>query len=546
MNRQTITGIKSALVLLPLLLLQACGGGGGGSGSTTSTLSGAGMDGYITGATICLDLNNNGLCDTSEPTATTGANGSYSLTYPTGTNLNNLNIIAQVPVGAIDSDNPGTPISTAFKLLAPATQPLVVSPLTTLVSQYAAANGVSAQAAATQIVTALGLPAATNIFQDYLGTNNTGIHNVAQVVNTVIQNSNLGTAPTPASLTAAVAVAATFVPAATVATGSIGTLLSTATAAAASAAGNLIASVPTPSYTNDNLVVFSQLNAIRLNAGAGLIVQNTSLDTAASSHTNYLVNNNLVSNVAYLNSTVSVGGAGVLGGHYENPILSGYTASTPQTRATVAGFSTGSTGSVSELLSFGAASGVVCSASIENSVYHLVQLISPFINVGLSFNGNGPVCDIELGISSSESGQFPSAGNWVSYPGNGQTGVSPKFYNQAESPVPAADLLSAGHPVVISLYNQSNRSLTGTQVVLHTFTLTAAGSPVASRVLAQSGVTTDGTTLTVDSNISGPGILVLLPTSPLNPNTVYNVTFSATANGVFVNKSWSFTTGSMN
>jgi hypothetical protein len=562
MNTQTISSIKCTLSIVVLSLLAACGGGGGGGGSSsnTSTISGVVMDGYIKGATVCLDVNSNGVCDPGEPTQITGADGSYSFTYLTSLDLSKLNVIASVPASAVDSDNPASSVGVSFTLITSATQPLVVSPLTTLVSQYVTANpGATADAAATQVTAALGLPAGTNLFENYMAVSATtaidpALHNVAQVMNAVIQASNLGTAPTAASLNAAIAVAATYVPTVTAADAiapnsnivanllSSGTVTAAATAASGASTGNLITSVPTPTYTADNLSLFTQINAIRQNAGAGLVSQNTVLDTAAASHASYLVNNNLVSNGSYLNSTVG----GILGGHYEDSTLSGFTGSTPSARATAARYA--SSGTVSELLSFGSAGGTDCSASIENSVYHLVQLISPFLDVGLSFNagnGSGSVCGIELGIATG-SGQFPPSGSWVSYPASGQAGVPPTFYNQAESPVPAADLQLAGHPIVISLYNQTNTSLSATDIVLHTFTLAAAGSSVGTRVLAQSGVTTNGTALTTDANISGPGILVLLPTSPLSANTVYTVTFSAAVKGTAVSKSWSFTTGSAN
>ena len=239
---------------------------------------------------------------------------------------------------------------------------------------------------------------------------------------------------------------------------------------------------------------------------AGLVSQNTLLDTAAANHANYLVTNNLVANVVYLNNEVPVSGvpSTILGGHFENPTgYNGYTGSTPLDRAKFAGYSGTA---VSELLSFGSASGADCSASIEDSVYHLIEFISPFTDVGLSFNagnGSGTVCAIELGISSG-SGQFPPSGSWVYYPANGQTGVPPTFYNQAESPVPAPDLQLAGHPIVLSLYNQTNTSLNASDIVLNTFTLTTAVSavPVSTRVLAQSGV--GGTGLTLDPTFQHP------------------------------------------
>jgi uncharacterized protein YkwD len=549
MNRRENHSIKHALSIVTLMLLAACSGGGGAAGSnnaganTPGTMSGAVMDGLISGAMVCLDLNSNGICDANELTATTGSNGSYAFTYPSGTNLTNLNVIAQIPVGAIDSDHPGTPVTTAFQMLAPATQPLAVTPLTTLVSEYVLANsGMSAQNAAAAIITALGLPQATNLFEDYTTTNNTALHNIAQLVNTVLLNANLGNSPSMSSLTSLLRIAAVYVPAAISPTANMSSILSTAKVSAETIYGNLISTVPTATYTTDNLTIYSQINTIRQNAGVGLLFQNSYLDTAAASHASYLITNNLLNNT-YLNTSYS----GTLGAHYETATATtGFTGGTPLTRATAAGYVSSN---VSELLSVGAASGAACIASIEDSVYHLIDLLLPYVNVGVSFDagtGSGAVCGIELGISTG-SGQYPAAGNIGFYPGNGQMGVPPSYYLAETPAVPDPSLTAAGvagHPIVISLYNQANTSLLGTDVVLNTFTLNdSSNTPVATEVFAQAGVTG---TFTADSNIPAPGVLVLLPTARLSANATYTVTFAATVKGAAVNKRWSFTTGNLN
>ena len=124
-----------AIGTLAAASLIGCGGGGSGSGPTT--LSGVVIDGYIKGAIVCLDTNSNQKCDAPsiDPQATTKDDGSYTFTY-TG-NIAGMHVIAEVPVGAIDSDL-GT-ISTPYSMLAPAeaeskSAPAVITPLTTLVS----------------------------------------------------------------------------------------------------------------------------------------------------------------------------------------------------------------------------------------------------------------------------------------------------------------------------------------------------------------------------------------------------------------------------
>lgn len=76
-----------ALSSVVVALLSACSGGGGDSSSTppatavnTISFSGVAVDGYISGATACLDLNVNGSCDVGEPATLTANNGTFSFT----------------------------------------------------------------------------------------------------------------------------------------------------------------------------------------------------------------------------------------------------------------------------------------------------------------------------------------------------------------------------------------------------------------------------------------------------------------------------------
>jgi len=64
--------------------------------------------------------------------------------------------------------------------------------------------------------------------------------------------------------------------------------------------------------------------------------------------------------------------------------------------------------------------------------------------------------------------------------------------------------------------------------------------------LAATGVTSDGSALVTDSNVSAPGFLVAVPLSPLAANTSYTVSFTATVNQTTVVKSWTFNTGATN
>jgi len=64
------------------LLLIGCGGKGSSSSSETTSenISGSAVDGYISGAVVCLDININGICDEDEPTTSTGTDGAFLFT----------------------------------------------------------------------------------------------------------------------------------------------------------------------------------------------------------------------------------------------------------------------------------------------------------------------------------------------------------------------------------------------------------------------------------------------------------------------------------
>ncbi len=308
----------------------------------------------------------------------------------------------------------------------------------------------------------------------------------------------------------------------------------------------LVSSVPTVNYVSDNFLVSSQVTAIRKYSRSGLIAQNTSLDTVANNHAHYLVINGLLSQPDYLTSLHN----GIYGGHYEDPTLQllGYTGASPQERATKAGY----TGTVTELMIFGAATGTDCVNYLEDSVYHLIDLLSPIVDVGINFNpgkGSGSVCAIELGLSSNTKGQLPAAGNQMFYPYIGQSGVQPAYNPQTEVPTPPSlpTLSQAGHPVVVSLYTLATPLLSGSDIAISTFSITpASGVSLPAQVLAYTGVkaTASGPNVINDGNIPGAGFVVLVPTSPLTPATTYTVSFSANILGQSsVNKTWSFSTG---
>lgn len=159
-------GIASA----GLLTIYGCGGGGGGTSTpapgipaaTTTDVPVTVVDGPIKNATVCLDKNSNGVCDSGEPFAKTDATGKVTLTVDLA-DAGKYPVIAVVGTDAIDADTGAVPVP--FTMSAPADSVGVVSPLTTLVQQTVASTGASTADAAAAVQAATGIT--VSLFQDF-------------------------------------------------------------------------------------------------------------------------------------------------------------------------------------------------------------------------------------------------------------------------------------------------------------------------------------------------------------------------------------------
>lgn len=156
--------LKYSALVSAIFLVVACGGGGGGSSSSSGPVSVpvAVIDGAIKGATVCLDKNGNGACDAGEPSAVTQADGTATLTVDAADNRK-YPIIAVVPADAVDADH-GV-VGTPFVLKAPADQPSVVTPLTTLVQNTIVGTGATSTEAEKQVKDQLGVTG--SLFEDF-------------------------------------------------------------------------------------------------------------------------------------------------------------------------------------------------------------------------------------------------------------------------------------------------------------------------------------------------------------------------------------------
>jgi len=122
------------------------------SATTYLTVAGQSIDGYISGATVFIDANNNGILDTNEVSAKTDASGNYSMQ---ATALGPL-----IMTG-------GTDISTGQAFVGTLKAPsgsTVVTPLTTLISSLMANDATLTKAtAATKLADVMGLDATVDL-----------------------------------------------------------------------------------------------------------------------------------------------------------------------------------------------------------------------------------------------------------------------------------------------------------------------------------------------------------------------------------------------
>lgn len=154
---QSARTLRQLCIPLAVATLAACGGGGGGGGGSTSAgasvLSGVAVDGYLQGATVFLDVNNNGILDTGEPSALTDASGRYSLDYSqVSAPITGLKMVV---TGGIDTDT-GYAFTGRLSASADKTAGQVISPLTSLVDAVIA-QGLASDASTAKVLVAKAL-----------------------------------------------------------------------------------------------------------------------------------------------------------------------------------------------------------------------------------------------------------------------------------------------------------------------------------------------------------------------------------------------------
>ena len=171
--KQYFSHLAGCLSITAVLVIQGCGGSDSAAplsppiavpppAVTTIEVPITVVDGAIQNATVCLDKNNNGICDAGEASGKTDATGKLTLKVDNA-EAGKFPILALVGTDAVDADTGRVPV--AFTLKAPADRPAVVSPLTTMVQNVIENTGVNTATAETQIQTQTGIK--VSLFDDF-------------------------------------------------------------------------------------------------------------------------------------------------------------------------------------------------------------------------------------------------------------------------------------------------------------------------------------------------------------------------------------------
>lgn len=181
-----------------LALLAGCGGGSTTSSTaTTSSVSGAVADGYLVNATVFLDKNFNYQFDVGEPSATTDANGAYTLQIDSA-DIGRYPIVALATQGVTVDLDSGTAVANSYVLSMHATTVIAststsvsgtvsnfISPMSSQIRELMeTGNYTTPQQAMEALRIQLGLPIGTNMMQNYLATTNTD----ATIMHTAARN----------------------------------------------------------------------------------------------------------------------------------------------------------------------------------------------------------------------------------------------------------------------------------------------------------------------------------------------------------------------
>lgn len=170
--------MKYTFIAGSLLLAGTIAGCGGGSSSLSTAVTGKVADGYLVGAVVFLDRNDNYKQDAGEPSTTTDANGSYILNINSA-DVGKYPLVAAAIMGQTIDKDTNSPVVSSYVMSAPAGNARFISPMSTLIREKMAANpGMALSDAMTQLRNQMNLPTGIDIMADYVAGSQSGTNSV--------------------------------------------------------------------------------------------------------------------------------------------------------------------------------------------------------------------------------------------------------------------------------------------------------------------------------------------------------------------------------
>lgn len=279
-----------------------------------------------------------------------------------------------------------------------------------------------------------------------------------------------------------------------------------------STASAALAQVPGAPLATSNTAIdgLNWINFRRAQIGIPALARNASIERAAQGHSDYQKNNNKVT-------------------HEQASGAAGFTGAQLIDRLTGAGYLFAPTErAYGEVISATSnASGFYMAEELITAIYHRFVMFEPKfkeIGTGAAANASGYVYFTSNFTANNGYGPGMGRGNIATWPGEGQTGVTPNFFSNYEEPDPVENLNEVGYP--ISVHADLDAAL-----AVHSFTVRPRGGALLDVKLLKLGV---------DSH-TPKSAAAIIPLSVLAARTVYEVNFSGTIDNVPITKSWSFT-----
>jgi len=246
--------------------------------------------------------------------------------------------------------------------------------------------------------------------------------------------------------------------------------------------------------------------------GMPALVRSNLIDLAAQRHSDY----------QRINNTIT---------HEEIPNKEGFYGVDVSARLAAAGyrFNTNASRAFGEVISATSnGSGQYMAEELITAIYHRFVIFEPVfkeIGTGAATTSAGYNYFTANFTSNDGYGAGLASGQVAVWPFNGQVSVPRNFFSNTESPDPVPDRNEVGYPISV----HANIDVT---VAVTSFTVRPRGG-------AELGVQL--LSFPNDAH-TGRSSAAIIPLAPLLANTVYDVSFSGTAGGATVTRTWSFTT----